>query len=277
MPTVRPLLAAALALGVLAACGPSEPEPTSLPAGVTVHIDQSRIQRQGRVVFLRVRNGTTKPLTIERYVLRSARFASVRWRGHEEIGATYETDLELTLPKGRCGEEVDASVTLTYRIGDGGERRSTTSADDVYGNAADFADRDCAERTLAEAATIRVGTPVAEGAGRGSVLRLPVTLTPTGKRDDVRFGGFGSTVLFRQAPGSPTVVDVPLDDVTTLDMRVVPARCDPHALAEDKVGRLFPVTVLGDGVADGASFFMPLTQAQKGALLDYFRSSCGLA
>jgi hypothetical protein len=274
---VRAALAVAMLLGSLAACGADEPQAAPLPDGVTIHIDQSRIQRQGRVVFLRVHNGTTKPLTIERYVLRSPRFRPVRWTGTEEIGATYETDLELTLPKGRCAGDVDASVTLTYRLGDGDQRRSTTRAEDVYGNVTDFADRDCAESTLEEAADIAVGAPTVEGTGRGSVLHLPVTLTPTGRRDDVRFAGFGSTVLFRQAPGSPTDVDVPLDGAaTTLDMRVVPARCDSHALAEDKVGRLFPVKVRADDVAEGASFFLPLTKEQKVAFFDFFRSSCGL-
>lgn len=277
VPPLRPILAAVLLLGLTTGCGEDAPSSTPLPDDVTIHIDQSRIQRQGRVVFLRVHNGTKQPLTIERYVLRSPRFSPVRWSGHEEIGATYETDLELTLPKGRCGGDVDARVTLTYRMGDGDERRSTTPAEDVYGNAVDFADRDCAESTLQEAAAITVGDPRVEGDGRGSVLHLPVTLSPSGRRSDVRFAGFGSTVLFRQAPGSPTAVDVRLDgDPVTLDMRVVPARCDPHALAEDKVGRLFPVQVRADDVAEGASFFLPLTQEQKRAFFAYFRSSCGL-
>ncbi|MCW2769134.1 MAG: hypothetical protein JWR27_567 [Aeromicrobium sp.] len=268
-----------LLLGSLVACNDDEPATTKLPDGVTVRLDQSRIQRQGRVVFLRVHNDTKQPITVARAVLASSRFSTVTWSGQEEIGATYETDLEITLPKGRCGTDVDARVTLTYQVGGGDPRRSTTQAEDPYGNAADFADRDCAELTLQKAAKVTVGDPTVEGTGRTSVLHLAVTMTPTGERDDVRFAGFGSTVLFRQAPGSPADVDVPLgpqDPPAKLDMQVVPARCDAHALAEDKVGRLFPVKVVADDVSENASYFLPLTKTQRLAFFDYFRSTCGL-
>ncbi|MET0953202.1 MAG: hypothetical protein ABWX57_07930 [Aeromicrobium sp.] len=280
MPLLGRLLVAALLLATLTACGGDEPAATRLPDGVTVHLDQSRVQRQGRVVFLRVHNNTKAPITVERAVLTSPRFSPATWSGEEEIGATYETDLEITLPKGRCGTDVDARVTFTYRVDGGDPRRSTTRADDPYGNTADFVDRDCAQLTLEEAADVTVGEPTVTGTGRGAVLHVPVTMTPTGEREDVRFAGFGSTVLFRQAPGSPTDVDVPLgpgEPPAELDMQVVPARCDPHALAEDKVGRLFPVKVVADDVSDNASYFLPLTKGQRLAFFDYFRRTCGLA
>ena len=92
------------------------------------------------------------------------------------------------------------------------------------------------------------------------MLRVPITLTPTGKRDDVRFGGFESTPLFRQAGDSPVDVDEPIssDEPTHITMSVVPARCDPHALAEDKVGRLFGLRVMAPGLPDNSRFYLPL-------------------
>ncbi|MGA8987542.1 hypothetical protein [Aeromicrobium sp.] len=268
---------AALLLGA-SACG-NELDQVALPDGVVVHIDQSRVERKGRVLFLRVENNTRRDLTIRKYVLTSPRFATVRWSGMKQVGATYEADLQFTMPLGRCGTDIAAMVRLTYRLGAGPAKESTARADDRYGNAADFADRDCARTTLEAAARIVVGEPRVSGAGRASVLQLPVTMTPSGHRDDVRFAGFGSTVLFRQAPDSPARVDVPLgpgDPPAALVMTVVPARCDPHALAEDKVGRLFPVKVVADGVGEQASYFLPLSRSQRKAFLDYFRERCGL-
>lgn len=272
------IVAALSMVAGLSACSDSIAQ-TPLPDGVSVHLDQSGIQRQGREVFLRVENDTRHDITIERFVLTSPRLEDVTWSGAEEIGSTYETDLEFTMPVGRCGADIDATVRFTYRVDGGDLQESTTTADDPYGNAAASADRDCAEITLEDAADVVVGEPTVSGTGRASVLHLPVTMTPTGDRSDVRFGGFGSTVLFRQTADSPADVDVPLgpgDPPARLDMQVVPARCDPHALAEDKVGRLFPVTVLADDVGTDASYFLPLTRDQKLAFFDFFRSSCGL-
>lgn len=262
----------------LTGCSDSVKE-APLPDGVTMDVDQSRIQRKGREVFLRVRNDTKNAITIERFVLSSTRLDDVKWSGNEKIGASYEADLEFIMPSGRCGSGFKASVRLTYRVGGGDLQESTGTAKDPYGNAALFMDRDCAQITLGEAASIEAGEPTITGTGRGSVLKLPVTLTPTGKREGVRFGGFESTVLFRQAPSSASDVDIPLgadDPPARVVMAVVPSRCDPHALAEDKVGRLFGMKVLADGLSEGASFYLPLKASQRVALFDFFRSHCGL-
>ncbi len=275
-----PRLLAGLALLAMAACSSTdEPPTTDLPDGVVLHLDQSRVERKGREVFVRVENGTTQDLTVEAFTLTSKRFPPVEWSGDDEVGAGYEADLELDLPHGTCGASVDASVRLTYRVGNGESQTSTAPADDPYGATALLLDRDCAQSTFEDAASLEVGEPTITGSGRGSVLRLPVTLTPTGDRDDVRFGGFGSTVLFAQAQGSPGDVDVPLDapgSPARVVMAVVPARCDPHALAEDKVGTLFDVRVDAPGLSDDAAFYLPLSTAQRTALFDFFRSHCGL-
>lgn len=258
-------------------CSSGEAELTPAPEGVVVHIDQSRIQRNGRLMFLRVENNTQQQISIREYRLTSPRFTDVSWSGDEEIGATYETDLEFTMPPGRCGGTIDAVVELTYRVNGGADRRSRLPADDRYGNALDFADRDCTQHTLESAANLKVGTPVVEGTGRNSVLNVPVTMTPTGKRSDVRFAGFGDTTLFRQTSESPAAVDVPLGGpAVNLTMQIVPARCDAHVLAEDKVGRLFAVKVIADGLAPDASYFLPLSTPQRKAMYSFFRSHCSL-
>ena len=269
------LCSAALLLG-LPGCGESAKK-VPLPDGVSLLSDQSRLNRKGREIYVRVQNKTDKTLHVESFTLTSERIKTVRWSGDEDIAADTEADLEYDMPKAACGSGFTPTVRLTYRLGDSGTRVSTTRADDRYGNISHAMDRDCADTTLHDAAKLEVGTPTIVGEGRESVLNLPVTMTPTGTRDDVRFGGFGSTVLFNQAEGSPADVDIPLvKDPVRLTMKVTPARCDGHALADDKVGRLFAVKVLGNGVGENASFYLPLTTPQRVTFFDFYRSHCGL-
>lgn len=271
------VLLAVLLVGSLSACAGDQVERSPMPEGVVVQIDQSRFQRSGRILFVSIQNGTSHQIAISDFTLTSPRFEDVRWSGDDSLEPGDKTDIDFTMPQGRCGKRLDAKITLTYRRDGAEPQKSTTSVDDIYDNALYFADRDCAQVTLEEAAKVEVGTPQVDGTGRGSVLNLPVTMTPTDKRTDVRFAGFGDTVLFRQTPASPADVDIALTGPAQhLKMQVVPARCDPHALAEDKVGRLFAVKVVADDVPADASYFLPLTKAQRIAFFDFFRSHCGI-
>lgn len=267
---------AALLLG-LASCTGDLPQHVPLPDGISLLSDQSRLHRKDREVFVRIQNSSGQSIHLEAFTLMSERIPDVKWTGDEEIPAGTEADLEYDMPKAACGEGFTPILRLTYRLGDGELQESDARADDRYGNISHAMDRDCAESTFAEAADLETGTPTIVGEGPDSVLELPVTMTPTGKRDDVRFGGFGSTVLFNQAEGSPADVDVALTGRPfTTTMKVTPARCDGHALADDKVGRLFDVKVSGDGVGDNASFYLPLTTPQRTRFFDFYRFHCGL-
>lgn len=271
------VLLAVLLTGSLTACGSDKIESSPMPDGIVVEIDQSRFQRSGRILFVSIQNGTSHQIAISEFTLSSPRFKDVRWSGNDTLEAGDKTDIDFTMPQGRCGKRLDAKITLTYRRDGADPQKSTTSVDDIYDNALYFADRDCAQVTLEEAAKVEVGTAQVDGTGRDSVLSLPVTMTPTGRRTDVRFAGFGDTVLFRQTPASPADVDIAMTgSPQQLRMQVVPARCDPHALAEDKVGRLFPVKVIADDVPAEGSYFLPLTKAQRIAFFDFFRSHCGI-
>lgn len=273
-------------LVVLSACQQTSddtapaPVEAALPSGIAMHVDQSRLERKGRRVFVRIENDTRRSLTVESLRLTSPRLPDIGWTGREVVGPGYDGDIEVELPTGRCGTDVDASVRVVYRLGDSPRTVSTAPAEDIYGAIGLMADRDCAETTLTTAAEVEVGSPAVRGEGLDSVLELPVTLTPTGRSKGVRFAGFESTVLFRQTSDSPSDVSVPLDagdPATTQVLSVVPSRCDPHALAEDKVGTLFGVRVRGPGLEDDALYYLPLTGAQRTALHDFFGTHCGFS
>jgi hypothetical protein len=55
---------------------------------------------------------------------------------------------------------------------------------------------------------------------------------------------------------------------------IVPNRCDPHALAEDKVGTLFVFAVEVEGGPSG-SLTLPATPELRADLYEYFARACG--
>ncbi|MDP3894985.1 hypothetical protein [Nocardioides sp.] len=265
------------------ACGandePDEPRTAAFPDDLTAYIDQSRLQREGRTLFVRLVNEAERRVTVTHADIESPRFGEITWVGEKSF--ENEADLEFELPRAGCGTGSDAEVRLTYRLDDGPELQSTTTATDRYGAVALFMDRDCAEERLRAAATLELGVVRIVGEGKNSVYELPVTLTPTGAQEDVGFVGFEDTVLFRQVFGSAHVdegVTYPLgpdDPPVEVVLRLVPGRCDPHALADDKVGTLVPVRVTAPDLPSAAAFYLPIGDDRRAVLRGFVPTYCG--
>ncbi|WP_300644891.1 hypothetical protein [Nocardioides sp.] len=294
-PPVRRWAAAALSVAALAlvaaGCGgdgteapaatgsSSAPEVVPHPDRLVLHLDQNRILRLGRTITVQVLDDAEGPVTVARAEVSSDRFDPVTWTGEETF--EQQLQLELALPPTRCGSGSDADVTLTYRIGGGPWVRSTSTATDLYGSVGQLMDRDCAEPTFTEAAELELGRHEVVGTGRGSRFLLPVSIQATGERPEVAFAGFESTVLFTVAGTSglfPDVEPVPLTAGTTFEevLEITPSRCDAHALAEDKVGTLFPVHLTAPGLPEDASFHLPISDEVRGDLRAFFAPHCGI-
>lgn len=293
-PPVRRWAAAALSAAVLAlvagGCGggsetpaatgsSSAPEDVAHPARLVLHLDQNRILRLGRTITVQVLDAADGTVTVARAEVSSDRFEEMVWTGEETF--EHQLQLDLTLPPTRCGTGSDADVTLTYRLGEGPWIRSTTTATDLYGSVGQLMDRDCAEQTFAEAADLELGRHRVVGSGRDSRFLLPLTIRATGERPDVAFTGLESTVLFTVAgtPGLyPEAGRLPLSTGTTYDevLEITPSRCDAHALAEDKVGTLFPVHLTAPGLPEDASFHLPISDEVRGDLRAFFAPHCGI-
>lgn len=293
-PPVRRWAAAALSAAVLAlvagGCGggsetpattgsSSAPEDVAHPARLVLHLDQNRILRLGRTITVQVLDAADGTVTVARAEVSSDRFEEMVWTGEETF--EHQLQLDLTLPPTRCGTGSDADVTLTYRLGEGPWIRSTTTATDLYGSVGQLMDRDCAEQTFAEAADLELGRHRVVGSGRDSRFLLPLTIRASGERPDVAFTGLESTVLFTVAgtPGLyPEAGPLPLSTGTTYDevLEITPSRCDAHALAEDKVGTLFPVHLTAPGLPEDASFHLPISDEVRGDLRAFFAPHCGI-
>ena len=95
------------------------------------------------------------------------------------------------------------------------------------------------------------------------------------------FAGFEGTVLFSVAGTAalyPDVEPLPLTAGTTSTqvLEITPSRCDAHALAEDKVGTLFPVHLVAPGLPEDASFHLPISDRVRGDLRSFFAPHCGI-
>lgn len=122
-----------------------------------------------------------------------------------------------------------------------------------------------------------------EGAGATTVAVLTITAVPTGAPGRLELVALRSTVLLRPAPtdgGGDPPQDWPLSLTVdaasgpqSIELRIVPTRCDPHALAEDKVGTLFPLVVRIDDGPE-AVMTLPLDADTAEALKDAVRARC---
>ena len=112
--------------------------------------------------------------------------------------------------------------------------------------------------------------------------RLNLTLTPTGAPGSVSFVGVRSTTLLTVVgmvdvrgetphPAFPVTV-TGTDAPSVLSLVVSPARCDDHAIAEDKRGTIFPLTV--DVGGDRGEIAVAATPELRAELYAYVQASC---
>ncbi|WP_165570416.1 hypothetical protein [Aeromicrobium sp. IC_218] len=259
--------AALLLVLVLAGCGlGDEPDEAraGLPDGVTVSLDQARSDMATRRVLARVQNDGSEPLVVRELQVRLPRWGVPgRYEGPATVPPGGALNLAVEAPTAACGDGVDARVRLVL---DGGAGTVDGGATDRFGAIARLLDRDCADALL----RVDAGAPRLEG----REIVLPLMFRTTG--EDVTVGSVAGTVLLDLAPGEDGRLDRRLaaGDRWSRDVRLAPARCDAHVVAEDKVGTLLPLQVT---TRHGAvTTFLRPAPAVKGGLLDSVVRLCGI-
>lgn len=225
-------------------------------------------------VQLRVTNTSAAPETFT-----AASFSSPVLDGPADWDAKRPTildpgrtvDLPVFLPAIRCLDGASApEVTLT--VDEGAMTVPLTDALDALGRASATA---CDQDVLAS--VVRVAASGATAGPDGSIT-LHLAVEPaqggTGMAELVSLRG---TVLLRFAAGSEAPLNVRVaagEPPSSIDVAVVPKRCDAHAIAEDKVGTLFDLVAR----VDGREVVVPLPRPQRVAdtLLALTASTCGL-
>ncbi|MFC0645243.1 hypothetical protein [Cellulomonas phragmiteti] len=289
----RRAIALVTAVLVLAGCGdggagpvpPAVMTPGPLPSSVVLEVEvaQARTDRVARVVELQVRNTGPVDVTVTRARLTSDVVAGVSAAGRE-VPAGRMRRLRVPLGAAVCagGTDVDprARVELDVSTADGAGGTVVVTPTDETDDLRRIHGEDCAAAAvgaglrvaLADDLAVREvdGVPVAD-------VTLVLEAVPGGPH--VRLVSVRATTLLRPWGGTGQwAVDVgsaALPPDGRLVLPTVPARCDLHAIAEDKRGTVLGVQAVVDG-AEQPLFHVAASDALRGALHAYVLAACGL-
>ena len=281
---MRRLAIAALAVAglLLTSCAGSASAP--LPHGVGVTVYQARSDVDAGKFAIRVTNGTKSALTVTRAIFDSPDYTEpMAWHNTTaRVPAGGAVDLRITVVKAECEREKRTdTVHLGFTLADGRTGTADVTPGDPYKQFPKLADQDCLAQNLD--ATVAVATARVDSDGVvGSPGHLVFSLTPAGGGHTAVLDVVRSTILISLlAPDGTHVESLPLDQTLSgddppseLSFAIAPAgRCDPHAVAEDKVGTLFPIEVTVDGVS--GRIRLPSSQEFRGQVYAFVESYCG--
>lgn len=271
----------------LASCDAGTPpaQPSSGSAGpITVEINQSRDQYGKQAIQILFTNTTDNPLTVYGARLHSSLFdGDIFWHGSGsglELPPRQPKSVPTALPDAVCGASQSTSpqppgATLEYGEFGKETKEETTSASDPFGvltrNAAEL----CTATEAAAVATMALAPGLEVAAdGRTAVVRLVITPTATGGGTAaLTIESVDETTLLAQSPDSPWPRNITVGtDKQELPLTIRPARCDPHAVAEDKVGTLLPLRIrLGERQG---LIKVPASNELRGRIYDFVTAAC---
>lgn len=304
--TAATAAAMAAVLAVLAACsagggsaaGTGAPKTTAgasqraLP--VTAEINQLRDNYSKQIVSIQLTNTSDGAFTVLGARLRSALFATdISWQpaaGGIELPPGQTKSLPAQLPAPVCGQPAGQpghEATVELQLAAAPETAAADTATPEMLPAPDpFAvlNRNNAEMCLAQSAAAVADFQLDPGLdvtpdGQAAVVRLLITprrAGPSAAAGSLTILRIEGTPLLAEDPSVPWPRDFTVradGNSSELQLGIRPARCDPHAVAEDKVGTLLPlrVTLAGrDGVLKVAA--VPLL---RGRIYDFVTAACG--
>ncbi|MFD6137142.1 hypothetical protein [Isoptericola sp. NPDC060257] len=276
------------------------PLPSGVAQGLSAELRQDRTQYADRRATLHVVNGSDQAVTLLGGTLDapgygpSAPDGPTRARtlapgaGRDVRLRLGEVDCDADAPAARSGADAQTTpvATATVRLAAGEASPGSTPAgttvevdvtDPLARLAAVHAEA-CAERLVASGVTLRVtdvraaDVPTPDGDAPGGRITLAVEPVPGGP--DARLVEVSGTTLLSPAAGTAWTGDDltgQTDGAVVLD--VVPARCDPHVVAEDKRGTFLPVHAEVDG-APQPVIYVPMTDEQRAAVYGLVHDAC---
>jgi hypothetical protein len=269
--------------------GPSTPggaTATASPAGpVTVQISQRRGQETKRRLILEVTNISGNPVRIRAAALATPLYdAAAAWAPVRAGGTTLApgatVSLAVSLPAPRCGAHTTgatggAAAVLTVAR-DTGPEQVHIAAPDPFGLLARSHTQDCLAEAAGRVATLSLA-PQLDVSGRGPDRSAVVGLrtAPAGGTGTFTIETPVPTTLLDEDPAHPwprNVVIAGADAPRTLALHVVPARCDAHAVAEDRLGIRLPLR-LAAGAYQGTLRLEPPPELAR-AVYSFIASAC---
>ena len=269
-------LMAALAL---TACAPSDPPQGALPPGVSVELIQLRSDVVDRAAELRLQNAGEGDLVVTRIALTDARFASPIVRDKRSPVPPGRTlDMRVDLPQVECAADGAAGSTtleLEFEV-DGRAAVAEASVPDTLAFIPLLHQKECLRERLADVAMLSWGA--FEPSDASDPAHLTLEIAPAGGAGSARIETVETTplLMFDAAGAGPFAVGVEVDGSggpQRVRVPLVPLRCDPHAVMEDKRGTIFDVTVALEGASGVVEVAAPAEI--KGEILAWASDWCG--
>lgn len=264
---------------MLAGCAPAS---TSPPAGISVDVYQTRFDGPLRQLQVEVSNNSTEPLTVLGLRFESTRFVeAASFDRSQLVPAGSARDLPVRLAAAVCdGSTPQDLVYLDYELVDGrkGIAVSTVANKEIL----DFITADdCLGAAVADIVTISPPTGALWEPGAHTPATLEIGLAPTGATGQVTVETIGTTTLFAPVDDSGAQLtaarfDLAIDAdsaAASIRLRMVPGRCDPHAVAEDKKGTILPIAVTVTGGPSG-TLAIPVSDEVKASLYAFVTDWC---
>ncbi|CAN5236230.1 hypothetical protein BH11ACT4_BH11ACT4_12370 [soil metagenome] len=281
----RGAVAVGLLIGLAGTGCAARPAAASLPDGVTVSVFQNRFDYGARALELEIRNGTADPITVTAASFESTRFASpADWDRPQVVPDGSARDLKVQLPAPRCdGTAPVDTVVIAFTLADGRSGRATLTPTDEQGRVDAINAEDCLGVSVAAIAAITPPDAIRWTPGAHAPAAVDLAVVPTGAAGSFTIRYAKGTVLLSlvdEASGQP--YDMALDrrvdaqaGASVIPLRVVPARCDAHAVEEDKRGTFFPLEVETDDGRSGKLYVAVSDEVRRG-LYDFYADYCGL-
>lgn len=281
---MRRLLVVALVLA-MAGCAPGADTIQDPPAGITISVYQPRPDIPKNRIAIEVHNDGDEPITITAATLESNYFAEgfVWGPGRTAtIAPGYAVDLRVDIPAVASCDAVtaDNAVSFDWTVGDT-SGSSVVTPDDGFHMLDRLHDEGCLVENvdaIAHLTAVSLTAPAVQPAP----AELLISVEPTGASGTVTVETISSTTLLNPAgPDGIGVNQLPLgielsaDGPDEIRVPIVPNRCDPHALAEDKIGTRMPLYVT---FADGTEgrYVLAASDELRGQMYAFFSAFCGL-
>ena len=279
-PSARALALAFAALVLSGCAAPAAPPPPALPDGVTVVIVQLRGDVAARQAQVQLTNGSGESVVVGDVSVEDARFAGPATRVVDRVStvpAGGRVDIKVQLPPVACPAPEGAMPEIVLEIGDEAVPVRTV-ADDPLGFIAPLHERECRAQALARAATVEF--TAFEPSPPGQAAGLELTVTPSGEGAATIVAVQATNLLDFGADSVdgtyPLDLEIRADDDAqpiVVEVPIVPFRCDPHAVQEDKRGTIFDIRLALDGEPGEIELFAG--DELRGRILTWVAEWCG--
>lgn len=289
--------------------GPSTSSSGSAPAAakVTAVLNQFRDNYSKQIIEIQLTNTTGSTLTVQAATVRSPLFGSgITWAAGDagtDLPPGQAKSLPAALPAASCPGPSDAAGTGTVtgtasgtpgtpgtvgdaavqvRDADGAVTQERVAVTDPFGVLVRNNVEMCVAQAAAAVADFRFDPDVTVAAGsRAAVLDLVITPRNTagdagGADPGLTIDSVGGTTLLEEDAGAPWPHGLAVSGrgaPQRLRLGIRPARCDPHAVADDKVGTLIPLQITVNG-RDGV-LKVDTGPLLRGRIYDFVTAACG--